>query len=394
MIPAPSLAPAGPIAIALDFPDMYVCCTNNCVLQGLPLRCSLTAALFARGSCRNESASSSGDRAGDSQSGEATFKWFADCSRAWHRAHPEGILGSAELLQIAYFGKDQIEHFLDPSRLGRRDEQTFSVSSNGDDASMKLTCDEIASATGLLPAKTSGKEILFHCPNHEDKHPSLSINVDKNTWICGPCGRAGTAWKFAAFLAHCDPSDKATVSTYLRRIRVFSGSASGKPPDKIYSYSDENGTLLYQVLRFDGVEGKKRFSQRTPDGNGGWCWNLNGVRRVLYRLPEFISDASEKRPEMVYVAEGEKDIDALREHGLTATTNPGGAGKWRAEYSEQLRASGSECIVIFPDNDQAGENHALGVAGFCRAVGLRVKIVKLPGLPQRGMSQMCSTPDT
>src|SRR5207247_6485185 len=72
------------------------------------------------------------------------------------------------------------------------------------------------------------------------------------------------------------------------------------------------------------------------------------------------------------------------EHGLTATTNPGGAGKWRAEYSEQLRVAGAECVVIFPDNDQAGEKHALGVAGFCRAVGLRAKIVKLPGLPPKG----------
>ena len=52
------------------FPDMYVCCTKSCVLQGLPLRCSLTAAICAQGSCRNESASSSGDRAGDSQSVE------------------------------------------------------------------------------------------------------------------------------------------------------------------------------------------------------------------------------------------------------------------------------------------------------------------------------------
>lgn len=87
---------------------------------------------------------------------------------------------------------------------------------------------------------------------------------------------------------------------------------------------------------------------------------------------------------MVYVAEGEKDVDALREHGLTATTNSGGAGKWRVEYSEQLRAAGAESVVIFPDNDEAGERHALSVAGFCRTAGLRVKIVKLPGLPPKG----------
>src|SRR5438093_12098113 len=100
-------------------------------------------------------------------------------------------------------------------RFGRGDGQTFGVSSDGDDESMKLKCDEIAAATGLLPAKMSGKEILFHCPNHEDKHPSLSINLDKNTWICGLCGLDGTAWMLAAFHAHFYTSDKEAISTYL-----------------------------------------------------------------------------------------------------------------------------------------------------------------------------------
>ena len=39
-------------------------------MRGLPLRCSLTALIFARGSCWDKSASTSGDRAGYSQSGE------------------------------------------------------------------------------------------------------------------------------------------------------------------------------------------------------------------------------------------------------------------------------------------------------------------------------------
>jgi len=45
---------------------------------------------------------------------------------------------------------------------------------------------------------------------------------------------------------------------------------------------DEAGTLLYQVVRF----APKDFRQRCPDGAGGWLWKLNGVRRVLYHLPE------------------------------------------------------------------------------------------------------------
>ena len=67
MFAAPGQASAGPIATALEFPDMCV----SFALQGRPLRCSLTAVIFARGSCWIESASSSRDRAADSQSGEA-----------------------------------------------------------------------------------------------------------------------------------------------------------------------------------------------------------------------------------------------------------------------------------------------------------------------------------
>jgi hypothetical protein len=49
-----------------------------------------------------------------------------------------------------------------------------------------------------------------------------------------------------------------------------------------YNYTDENGTLLFQKVRY----APKAFRQRRPDGNGGWSWNLNGVRSVLYQLPE------------------------------------------------------------------------------------------------------------
>lgn len=49
----------------------------------------------------------------------------------------------------------------------------------------------------------------------------------------------------------------------------------------MYNYTDEQGALLYQVVR----RKPKKFSQRRPDGRGGWIPNLNGTRRVLYRLP-------------------------------------------------------------------------------------------------------------
>ncbi|MEW6771236.1 MAG: DUF927 domain-containing protein [Bacillota bacterium] len=146
-------------------------------------------------------------------------------------------------------------------------------------------------------------------------------------------------------------------------------------PEAVYRYTDESGKLLFEVCRFPG----KRFVQRRPDGAGGWKWNLEGVRRVLYRLPEVLAAVHEDRT--VFVVEGEKDADRLAAIGLTATTCPGGAGKWRREYSEALRGAD---VVILPDSDEPGRKHAEQVAKSLRGVAASVKVLELPGLPEKG----------
>lgn len=144
-----------------------------------------------------------------------------------------------------------------------------------------------------------------------------------------------------------------------------------REPEAIYDYHDENGTLLYQVVRMPD----KGFWQRRPDGTK----NLEGVRRVLYRLPEVLETAG--RGDTVYICEGEKDVDNLHQLGLVATTNPGGAGKWRDDYSDALRGAH---VVILPDNDEPGRKHAEVVAKSVSAKARTVKIVELPGLPKAG----------
>ena len=57
------------------------------------------------------------------------------------------------------------------------------------------------------------------------------------------------------------------------------------PIVSVYDYADENGQLMFQCVRHE----PKDFSQRRPDGHGGWIWNLEGVRRVLFRLPHLLA---------------------------------------------------------------------------------------------------------
>ena len=139
-----------------------------------------------------------------------------------------------------------------------------------------------------------------------------------------------------------------------------------------YTYTDEAGTPLFQVRRAPG----KQFTQWSPNGDR-WRPGLHGARRVLYRLPEIIEAV--KRDRTIYLVEGEKDVERARALydplvRMIATTNPGGAGKWRDEYSEVLR--GARRVEIIWDRDPAGRKHALAVADSLKRVGVRARFAR------------------
>jgi hypothetical protein len=83
----------------------------------------------------------------------------------------------------------------------------------------------------------------------------------------------------------------------------------------------------------------------------------------------------------VYIVEGEKDVDRLVSAGLAATTNPGGAGKWRPEFAAYFTGAR---VVILPDNDGPGRRHAEQIARTLHGIAVEVKIIALPSLPPKG----------
>jgi len=196
-------------------------------------------------------------------------------------------------------------------------------------------------------AKKVGREWKATCPKHNDKKPSLSINEEESVYYCFGCG-----WKGHLY----DP---------------LYGKNTRKEIMAIYDYKDEKGKLLFQVVRYS----PKTFRQRQPDGRGGWIWNLKGVRRVLYRLPELLRGGNP-----VFIVEGEKDVNNLLKWGLTATTCPMGAKKWRKEYNKPL--TGRE-IVLIPDNDKDGFEHMEQVGQSLFGEAKKIKWLELPELGEK-----------
>jgi hypothetical protein len=219
-----------------------------------------------------------------------------------------------------------------------------------------------------LGGKISGQEILAPGPGHRAGDRSLSVKLDASA----PDG----------FIVHSFANDDPIACRdYVREkagLEPFKpngrGRNSDRPKRKIvaeYDYTDENSTRLYQVVRYE----PKDFRQRRPVGKGGWDWNLNGIRRVVYRWPEIL----QHRDATVFVCEGEKDADRVALLGHCATTVA--SGKWTDDC---IKALADRDIVVLQDNDGAGERKARAAAQALSRVAKTIRIVLLPDLKPGG----------
>src|SRR3989442_781567 len=204
----------------------------------------------------------------------------------------------------------------------------------------------------LSGVRRNGKEWIARCPAHDDRTPSLSV-AERDGKILFHC--------------HAGCSQEAVLAaTGIEKRELFLETSERRIVAE-YDYRDERRELISQVLRFE----PKSFRQRRPDGNGGWTWNLDGTRRVLYRLPEVLAAKS------VLIVEGEKDCETASKLGLAATTNAGGAeAKWRDEYSEALHG---KRVAIIADADEPGRKHAQQVAASLAGKVASLKMLELPG---------------
>jgi hypothetical protein len=207
--------------------------------------------------------------------------------------------------------------------------------------------------------KVGERQWEARCPAHEDARASLSVSANGEGVVLLHCH------------AGCEPQD-IVRDLELSMADLFPANTQADRKPRIaaeYSYADETGIELFQVVRFE----PKDFRQRHRGPTGEWVWKM-GARRVPYRLPELVAACAAGKT--VWVVEGEKDVETLRGLGLTATCNPGGAGKWRPEYAAHFK--GAAAVHIIPDDDAPGREHAAAVATALASTVKTVKVVRLP----------------
>lgn len=235
---------------------------------------------------------------------------------------------------------------------------------------------KVDSLQEAIEAAKNGQESMCRCPAHQDGEASLHVapgNIQPVVMTCHAMCQTEDILRegnvdMSELLADNEDwknnnDTRAANGTWTPR-----GDAS-----HVYSYYDERGTLMFQTLRTPLPGGKKTFSQRRPDStkSHGWTWNLDGVRRVLYRLPDIILAKGEGQT--IFVVEGEKDVESMRARGYAATSSPMGAGKWDESYSVALTDAN---VIIIADADSTGRAHARAVRESLVEHGCTVSITE------------------
>src|SRR4051812_39475446 len=124
-----------------------------------------------------------------------------------------------------------------------------------------------------MAVRRSGAGWQARCPAHDDHQPSLSVSEGSDGRLLINC-HAGCPTERVLDALGLTLRDLCTPTDTLNGAEVR------------YRYEDEQGRHLYDVVRRPG----KLFHQEPANGRRG-PGAMQGVRRVLYRLPAVIGAA-------------------------------------------------------------------------------------------------------
>jgi hypothetical protein len=242
-----------------------------------------------------------------------------------------------------------------------------------------MQAEQIAKSLGN--AKRANGQWVASCPvpshgkGNGDKNPSLSVHIDDS-------GKP---------LFHCHGGcTQESVFQTIRDMHLLpeleerpDPLANIKPMPKMefqqeWQYQDEDRVTVFVKHRIRIGEFGKTYRLYKMDSSGKRYPTLGDARIVPYKLPDLLDAKTAGR--IIYLAEGEKAVDALMSLGVAATTAHSGAGHWPEAITEYF-AGANVCII--PDNDLSGWSYARKAAEAILPIAKAVKVIDL-GLQGQG----------
>ena len=236
-----------------------------------------------------------------------------------------------------------------------------------------MQAEQIAKSLGN--AKRANGQWVASCPvprhgkGNGDKNPSLSVHIDDE-------GKP---------LFHCHGGcTQESVFQTIRDLQLLpeleerpDPLANIKPMPKVefqqeWQYQDEDRVTVFVKHRLRVGDTGKTYRLYKVDTDGKRYPTLGDARIVPYKLPELLDAKTAGR--IIYLAEGEKAVDALMSLGVVATTAHSGAGHWPEAITEYFAGAN---VVILPDNDLSGWSYARKAAEAILPIAKALKVVDL-----------------
>jgi uncharacterized protein (DUF927 family) len=159
-------------------------------------------------------------------------------------------------------------------------------------------------------------------------------------------------------------------------------------PQHVWEYRNESGQLLLKVLRFEtrvNGELKKEFRPLTyclsSKGVEEWRWISPFTKKPLYGLNELVG----KPNATIVLCEGEKAADAAKQlfPSCVCMTWLNGA---KAENKADFSALKGRVVLIWPDNDKAGQSCAGQLTTILKGIGCKkVALLNLLAFQQKAV---------
>ena len=216
------------------------------------------------------------------------------------------------------------------------------------------------------------------CPAHDDHNPSLSITINDVGRVLVTCFAGCTFDSILDALGlrghingHrvADPPPKARP----KREPPNPQALPNRKTDTRYDYLDENGKLVFVVIRHDWPDKPKTFSQWIPaEEAGSWLPTAPMGQRPMYGLPDIIGTSGS-----VGITEGEKCCHALKDAwpNKAVTCWAGGTNAW---HQTDWTPIAGRTVSLLSDGDVPGHKAMLALASHLHSQGCRVAIALPP----------------
>ena len=213
------------------------------------------------------------------------------------------------------------------------------------------------------------------CPSHNDKNPSLHVTLKDNK-ILFHCfagctqdailGALKARDLWASTEPHIEPKPRKSKPPQCRptkklppgipRIRETRDRKTNELLDTktftdFWTYKDKTGKVIGYAVRFENEKGKDVVAYFNQHKNGDWYGGAPKPPKPLYGLDLLVGVPKDLT---IWIVEGEKCADALREVSRLAVTSLGGPNG--VKYADWSPLAGRK-IRLWPDNDESGTKY-------------------------------------